>query len=139
MFNYRCKGEFFVARGSGAGSKVPDAVLRCFSTNLDSKNGKSCESLVNNRKPLKRRGLRRPASSPGQANEAAAADLPWRAGPFAVSHERRNNREFSRPKQGLFRSEQGNFLLGTGEFFAVKWGTFGPAWDMRFAAPWPGG
>jgi hypothetical protein len=91
------KGEFFVARRNGDGSKVADAVPRCFSTNLDAGKGKNGEWLVNNTKPLKRRGLRLPASGLRKAKEPAAAGLAWQPTPFATCHERRINREFSLP------------------------------------------
>jgi hypothetical protein len=69
------KGEFFVARGGGAGSKVADAALYHFSTNLGSVKGKSGASFMDNCKPLKRRGLRRPASRLRKAKEAAGAGV----------------------------------------------------------------
>jgi hypothetical protein len=89
------KGEFFVARGGGAGSKVADAALYHFSTNLGSVKGKSGASFMDNCKPLKRRGLRRPASRLRKAKEAAGRASLGKPRPAATSHERRINREFS--------------------------------------------
>jgi hypothetical protein len=57
--------------------KSPTPLFEHFSTNLDSVKGKSGEWLRNNHKTLKRRGLRRSASSLRKAKEAAAMGLAW--------------------------------------------------------------
>jgi hypothetical protein len=69
------KGDFFRTRVNGASAKVASAAVRHLSTTLTSIKGKSGESLRNNNKPLKRRGLKRPSISLGKAKEAAAAGL----------------------------------------------------------------
>jgi hypothetical protein len=67
------KGEFFCETAPASA----DAAFRHFSMNRCSGKVKADESFVNSFKPLKRRGLMRPAGGLRRAKEAAAAGPAW--------------------------------------------------------------
>ena len=130
------KGDFFSPVETAPVRKSPTPLFRHFSTNFSSGKEQSGEFLTKNCKSLKRRGLRRSASSVRKAEEATPrrvllgklSRFSRLIGGDLTGNFRSLNRELFRSEQGTFLSEQRAFLRLTR--------TLDADWAMRFVAPW---